>query len=305
MSVHPALLRSLALDAVAIEAVREFRRHGLEPILLKGRSIAERLYCDGTIRTYSDVDLLVPPGRHRQAGQVLAGLGFRDHMAGARDCERARHADAWIRPADGAVVDLHRTLSGVAGEPSLVWAVLCDHIRPLVIGAESVASLDDVGLALHLPLHAARQGWRAVKPLADLRLALAAFDHSVMDQAAELAGRLDALPDFVAGLRLLPEGEDLSARYGRGLRIPAAVVVRIATGERGTRFLSEVFAATGRRRLLVLAHHLFPSRMVLRHAMPLARRGRLALLAAYAVRLSSLAVALPAALRAWRVASRR
>jgi hypothetical protein len=66
-----------------------------------------------------------------------------------------------------------------------------------------------------------------------------------------------------------------------------------------------VFAVTGRRRLTVVAHRLFPSRMLLRHTMPLARRGRLAVLAAYAVRLLVMVVALPAAVRAWRTASQR
>ncbi|HET9518331.1 MAG TPA: nucleotidyltransferase family protein, partial [Actinoplanes sp.] len=281
----------------------EFRRHGIDSVLLKGRSIAHRLYGDSTTRTYADVDLFVAPDRHRHAGQVMAALGFHDYLAAARADERPQHADAWTRAADGAVVDLHRTLSGVPGDPARVWSELGAHVRPLVIGTEPVPVLDDVGLALHIALHATRQGERAAKPLADLELALATFDDATMDRAAELADRLGALPNFVAGLRLLPQGRRVAARYGQGLRVPAETAVRIATGQRGAVTLSRLSALPGRRRPITIARLLFPSPALLRRTTPLAQRGRLALPAAYAVRLVTMAVGLPAAVRAWRAAS--
>lgn len=303
---HPTL-RRLALDAVTVEVVREFRRYGIAAILLKGRSIAERLYPDETARPYRDVDLLVRPRERQRAGRLLANLGFVELMAGARDRERCPHADTWVRPATGAIVDLHVSLFGAGADPAVVWSTLCEHQATLTIGAQTVSILDDAGLALHIAMHAAQHGIASPQPMADLNAALATFDPTTMDTAAALAVRLDAMPAFVAGLRLVPGGQSLARVWGAGVAIPTATAVRAVHGGRagrGAGSVAQVLDASGWRRVPVVVGRTFPSRAAIRRSMPLARRGRIGLVAAYALRPLWLAISLPAAVRARRAALR-
>jgi hypothetical protein len=297
-------MRRLALDAAAVQVVRALRHDGIESILLKGRGIAERLYADEpSARGYIDVDLLVPSERHGQAGRVLAGMGYRDWTEGSRGHERCGYADTWYRASDGVVVDLHRSLYGVPADPAEVWAAMREHTRPLVLGSESLLGQDDVGLALTVVLHAAQHGQHESKPLADLVRALELFDEYTMDQAALIARRLEALPQFVAGLRLVPQGAALATRWGHGVRVPSTTAAWALSRVRGVGTLVLVRAAPFWRRPLVIVQRAYPSRALLRRSMPLARRGPLGLAAAYLLRPVWMAVRLPAALRAWRGAA--
>jgi hypothetical protein len=294
--------RRLTLDAVAVEVVREFRRHGIEPILLKGRSIADRLYAGAAERTYVDVDLLVAPTDHRRAGGLLEGLGFSDVLAGARRSERPKHAVTYARTVDGAAVDLHRTLPAAAAEPAVVWRALRERVRPLRVGSESLSALDDTGLMVHIAMHAAESGRHVAKPMADLARALAAFDASTIDSAADLAAQIGSLPQFVAGLRLVPAGRAWAAVLGDRVTIPALTAARALGGAWGSAKVGTVATEPWWHRPITVAHLVFPSRTMLRRSMPLARRGRLGLLAAYALRPLWMVVGLPAAVRSWRLA---
>jgi len=298
-----SVLRRLALDAAAVEVVRALRREGIDPILLKGRSIADRLYAGDSVRSYRDVDLLVAPEHHQQAGRIVAELGFVDVMAGARDHEHCAHSHTWRRPGDRAIVELHVTIPGARADPADVWSALGGHTRPLPIGAEVLLALDDTGLALHTAMHAAQHGVHEEQPLADLARALATFDRSTVQAAAELAVRIDAMPAFVAGLRLVPAGHAFADVLGRGVEIPATTAVRALTDVRGTDSIATVLAEPGRRRPLAVARLVFPSRTVLRRTTPLARHGVVGLVAAYTVRPLWMTVRLPSAIRAWRSAA--
>jgi hypothetical protein len=250
------------------------------------------------------VDLLVAPTDHGRAGALLTGLGFRDLMAGARDHERSPYADAFVRRADGAVIDLHRTLPAAAEAADAVWAALSGHTMTRCLATETVRVLDDTGLALHIALHAAVSGRSAAKPLDDLARALAAFDVPIMGRAATLATRIGALPAFVAGLALQPEGRALAAVLGLPTAVPAATAVRAMGGTRGTVSIAELLATPWWRWPSAVARRAFPSCTLLRRSMPLARRGRAGLVAAYSLRPFWLAARLPVAVVSWRAGKR-
>ena len=81
-------------------------RAGIAVILLKGISYAGWLYPDAAERPMSDVDLLVRPGDHARATELLvAALGYR-HAGPAIQRSPRHHAITLKRPQ--AAVDLHR-----------------------------------------------------------------------------------------------------------------------------------------------------------------------------------------------------
>ena len=71
-TLHAALLRREAATlAPAIEAAS-----GAAPVLLKGAGVTERLYEERRLRTYGDVDLLVPPRSLTAAVGAAVGAGW-------------------------------------------------------------------------------------------------------------------------------------------------------------------------------------------------------------------------------------
>ena len=209
-----ATLRALAVDAICSEVVTAWRAAGIEPILLKGPTIAQWLYPDG-VRPYGDADLLVDPARVLDAAAILSRLGFTpvDHHV-------SLHAHPWQR-ADGGEVALHGRLYGLHEPPDRVWPELSLWCEPFVVAGLPVRALTLPGRALHVALHAAQHA-ELDKPREDLRRALERAPEAVWHDATRLADRIGGLPTMVAGLGLSPEGVRMIER------LPLARAARLA-----------------------------------------------------------------------------
>jgi hypothetical protein len=297
-----AAARTLGADVTAAEAVESLHDAGCETIVLKGATFRRELHADGTLRRYSDVDLLVRSQDVGAAGAALAGLGFalvvdhRDHPTVTEP-----HAQEWQRPR-APKVDLHWRVPGVDAPAPDAWAVLRARTVAIPLGDTNVRGLDRAGIAFTVALHAAHHGRGSRKPLEDLARALAQFDRETWREAASLAERLDAIDAFAAGLRL----SDTGAALADELRLPAvrsaqrALMAASPPGAVGLLRMLE----TRDQRTRQLRETLFPPRELMRLEYPLARRGPRGLAAAHGVRLLVRAVALPAAIRAVRSARR-
>jgi hypothetical protein len=285
--------RTLALDAVAAEVVRELEREGIRSLVLKGPALKEWLYDGPGERSYRDIDLLVSdlPAAERE----LRGLGF-------RFVSEDPHARVWLR---GPInLDLHARVAGVRADPVVAFELLSAGAELLDVGRGSVWILPPHGRALHLALHAAQHGPSDDKALEDLRRGISRLPQELWVAAAELAGELDARPSFAAGLALLPQGRTLADVIGLPWREvaghtgdevpPVARGLVLLAGSRGFR------AKVG-----FLLQELFPTRTYLRATVPLARRSAFGLLLARAWRPVWLLVRLgPALFGLWRTRRR-
>lgn len=296
-----ATLASLHADVTAVEIITAMRRANVEPILLKGAAIALWIYPHGESRPYADTDLLVAPGERARAEAVLASLGFAKVIDDADTPGWRQAAHHWHRDRDGAEIDLHRSLVGVRATDQELWQVLCAQTEPLLLAGTSVRTMSPAARALHVALHASQHGRGMVKPLRDLELAVRVLPRDLWSQAVLLAERVQAQETMAAGLRLTPAGAALAA----DLRLPErhSRLTALHTGSRPAGAMSiEHFAAISgwRSRMWMIVRKLLPSRRLMRASCPLARRGRIGLLAAYAWRPLWVIGSLPAAVRAWR-----
>jgi hypothetical protein len=248
-----AVVRTLAIDHFAAEVVRAWREVGIEPILLKGPTVAEWLYPD-EIRLYGDADLLVEPERVWEAASVLERLGF------SPLAERvAAHAHPWHRP-DGASIDLHVQLFSTHATPSEAWRELQQWTEVVYLSSLPVQALNLPARALMVALHAAQHADEA-KPREDLRRALRITPEPAWREAAQLADRLGVLPTTAQGLALDPDGKRLIERLAlvRGAAIADNANAPLAIGV--ARFGE---APTARAKLGVLRDALWPSEQRLR-----------------------------------------
>jgi hypothetical protein len=276
----PAIV-ALRVDQITAEVVAALRVGGVQSILLKGPSIARWLYADGSPRSYIDSDLLVPPERQSLAEAVLAELGFESVLADEDTPGWQLAAHLWMRP-DGTQVDLHRTLVGIDAAPATVWKVLSTESRPMCVGGLTVEVLSRSAIAFHIALHAAQHGRADTARLEDLDRALSALGSEEWRDAAALSERLDAVPAFSTGLRLIPAGAELAARLDLPVAASTEASLRARNAPRGALGLEELARVRGlRAKLGLIARNMVPSPRFMRAWSPLARRGRIGLAAAY------------------------
>jgi Uncharacterised nucleotidyltransferase len=222
--------RTLAVDLATAQVVVGLREAQIPSILLKGPALARLLYDNDELRSYVDLDLLVPPAKLDGAGTVVSGLGFGIVVADAEIAgHRPLHAHEWLRSSDRVAADLHVTLSGAGAPPERAWEVLSAEAEPLLVGGVEVAALCPSAVALQVALHAAHHGPMRRKALEDLERALERLPEETWARAAQAATELDALPAFAAGLTLAPAGASLAGRLDLPAEWPAEVTLR-ATG---------------------------------------------------------------------------
>ena len=291
--------RSLSIDLLAAEVVTALAAARVRAVLLKGATIATWLYADGDARAYVDVDLWVAPDQFEAAEAVLASLDFTAPLAGASDLEQDEHARVWR--SERGLVDLHRTFLGIGASQETAWAVLTAETVTMMVGGTTVEALGVPARTLLVALHAAASGPHQTGPLADLARAVASVPEATWRDAADLARRVDALPALVAGLRLDERGRILADGLGGVGPVPLDVALRAAAAPPLAVDLARLAALPGvGPKLRLAARKAVPTPALMRVWSPMARRGRLGLVAAYGWRPVVMAWRMPAALGAVR-----
>jgi len=231
--------RNMLLAGVAEEVVRALATAGVRTIVLKGLDYETRLYHLTGARPTSDIDLLVPDQRRREAFGVLDRLGFEPRAAAPGFDEPDYHEVAWARK--GAEVDLHMALAPLARcriDYAAVWGEAEDfdlgQTKTLVLGRRhsavfhalhmaidhfDVPAIYLVDLAKLLPaaddLLAAQETarrWRCGRPLQTATALAAAF----------LPGWAEGMPP----IRVTAAARTVIAEYGTTRRLPRAAQVR-------------------------------------------------------------------------------
>jgi hypothetical protein len=274
----------LWLERLAADVVQRLRDEGIRAILIKGAALKRLLYGDGEPRPYGDVDLLVSPADHARTESILAKLGFTKYVDDADyPGHEPLHALPWTRgDASKPLVDLHTTLAGAMADRSAVWDTLREETDRLEVGGVEVEVLTPTGNALHVALHAAHHGRAARTPMVDLERALALLEPSVWERASVLASRIDATEAFAAGLRLNPDGAAVADRLHLSETTTLETALKARSAPRLAAGLARLGGVSGpRAKLALIARGMVPTAAWMRSRFPIARRGRLGLLAAY------------------------
>jgi hypothetical protein len=272
---------TLLVDRTTGEVWRALQGAGIPAILLKGPSIAGWLYDQPGTRAYGDADILVDPARLEESRRLLSRLGFQPRTP-VIPGDRPHPSGAWLRPRDRATVDLHSSITGVGVPPEVAWRILRKQMEPLEVAGVAVEVLSVPARAVHVALHAVQHGPRDAKPMEDLKRAVSRLSTETWAEAAVLAGSLEAVPAFAAGLRLVPEG----ARVTDHLRLPRSSSRELALRARGAPpgTLTVDWLMTRRgliAKLSLLARKLAPPPGFMRQWSSLARRGPAGLALAY------------------------
>jgi Uncharacterised nucleotidyltransferase len=291
------------VDALTAEVAGAFASEGIETIVLKGPVLAKWLY-PAEVRPYSDSDLMVAFENRVRAVGVLKRLGFSEHVPWMPTPLSLDPGGTAYSRAGSWMVDLHCQLPGLDGDPDAFWGRLATSAERQMIGGVQLRVPDREVVLMHVVLHAAHHANQVDgMPLEDLRRALACVEESEWADALELARVHEGVPAFAAGLRLLPEGEDLVRRLGLGEVRSLQHEVRREDNVMAEELYVLLSADVGiRRKLMVAAADVFPRPEYMRWWSPLARRGKLGLAGAYLWRALWVSGQAPRAIRTvWRI----
>jgi hypothetical protein len=165
--------------------------------------------------------------------------------------------------------------------------------------------LSPAARAMHVGIHAGQHGPGFAGPMADLERALEQLPLEVWERATALARRLEAVPMFAAGLSLQPKGKLILDQLGVAEGKTVEVSLRASTPPDLSLGFHRLASRPGLRpKIAFAARKLVPPPAWMRSCVPVARRGRLGLLAAYLWRPIWLLQRAGPGFRAWRRARR-
>ncbi len=288
-----------------VETVNALERAGVTVVVLKGVAISRWLYDTSTARPHADIDLLVSPAAIADAEQALERLGY-DQRGALLTGDRPWGETTWMRNDDGAMIDLHRILTGIELSPEGAWAILSEETEITTLRGTRIQVLNEAARTLHLALHAADHGVHNHQPLEDLARSLTRLPEELWEQAAVLAARLRATDALAAGLKLDPRGAELATRLGiaSAHSVESALRTdRFGGHALGLKWLLETPGA--RAKATFVRIKLAPPPSYLRTCSRMASRGKIGLALAYLWRPLHLArVSIPAGLALRRARAR-
>jgi hypothetical protein len=188
------LRRSLWFTAELARIMQHFKRSQLQVLPYKGPVLAQSLYGDPGLRSFSDLDFLISPADFDQAKQALTEIGYTPAADLTPAVERM-----WLRTGN------EREFDGAAGKNlvEIQWALLPHFYavdlnvedllaragRTVVAGCE-MPCLSPEDSLLVLCLHAAKHLWTRLIWLADIAetLRTQTFDYRLVSSRARALG---------------------------------------------------------------------------------------------------------------------
>ncbi|WP_310551268.1 nucleotidyltransferase domain-containing protein [Paenibacillus glufosinatiresistens] len=163
-------LQMLYFTAEMSKLGRLLSDHGIRCLFLKGPVLAQDLYGEVSLRTSSDLDVLVPVEMLDQAEALLASSGYiKDEYIRSvlNDWKWRHHHYAYVHSATGLKVEVHWRLNPTpALDPR--FDELWERKRVSTLSADPLYYLGREDLFFFLATHGARHGWSRVRWLLDI-----------------------------------------------------------------------------------------------------------------------------------------
>lgn len=233
--------RCLELTSELFALLDLFDLYHVPIIPFKGPVLAVQLYGDPAARSFSDLDVIVPPAHAVRALALLETRGYQLSPSLRRFPFRW-----WLRSTDhvqltgnGMIVELHWAL-GERGSLPMDPATLWSGLVPVRVGGRVVRTLSRDQLAIYLAAHGSKHAWERLEWIFDFGQLVRTsppLDWSRIAAAARRRGMERAL--FLA-LRLASDLMDLP--------VPEALAARVEGDRRVRELAGRVVASIGERR---------------------------------------------------------
>ena len=150
-----------------------FAGHGIEPLFVKGATLALLAHGSLALKTSWDIDMLVAPEQLAAARMILPEAGYRLDLPGIDDpvlidtAIRRSKETIWVNQARGTFLELHTALIEANG---LLRGVGTQSPRQMVTVAKesTLATLAPEQLLAYLCVHGTMHRWERLKWLTDV-----------------------------------------------------------------------------------------------------------------------------------------
>lgn len=168
-----ALRGDLVLERALLQSTARLDAAGIAHRTLKGPAVARTVYPDPALRSFGDVDVLVPGASYDRALAVLTAAGGTPAFREPRPGFTARFGKGVsVRLPDGLDVDLHRSLGAGPFGLAVVTDELFDGDRAVTVGARRLPVLSALHQWLHACYHVALSPrpprWTSLRDVAEL-----------------------------------------------------------------------------------------------------------------------------------------
>jgi len=304
MSVWPQFDAGAAMLRLAHAHVAHVLRNaGVPHVFIKGPSLEGWLLQPGE-RSFSDVDVLLPPSGEASARRALLEAGFVDTTMSNRPGEFVQHARTFRSSAHAYEVDVHREYPGLDTDPVGAWTALYADRVAMEVGHRTIPVPSPEWRALILVLTAARAGTLTNREVVALQRAVDRLSIRFWNSVAGRARKVQAVGPLRAGLTLADGGAALAVRIGLHQRPSAQWLLTARSAPPPAIELAALSALPWRARLHRVAAEAFPSPSFMRKQSPSADHTLASLLKAYARRWMSLIGRMPGYVSAVRTARR-
>jgi len=175
--------RSLFLSAELMRLLDGFADRGIPLLPYKGPTLAQQLYGDVALRSFSDLDLLVASGDVQRATDALESLGYAaDHPVPRRRraAHRALASEQMFRRTTGStLVELQWRIAPAYFSVDFNWDWLRSTAVRVPLGERQVPALAPEALLMALSVHGAKHCWESLVWIADIAQLLRS--HSGLD----------------------------------------------------------------------------------------------------------------------------
>nr|WP_084375022.1 nucleotidyltransferase family protein [Neobacillus soli] len=164
------IFRMLQLSGESEKISKLFSSYQISTLFLKGPVLAADLYGDVSLRTSSDLDILIPIEKLNQAEDILLNKGYiKDDyfLTVLNDWKWRHHHITFFHPQKKIKVEIHWRLNpGPAKEPK--FDDLWKRKRVSTLTSQPIYTLGLEDLFLFLVSHGARHGWSRLRWLDDI-----------------------------------------------------------------------------------------------------------------------------------------
>lgn len=151
-----SMMVALRLEQRLVQVSAVLAGAGIDHRVLKGAAVAALVYPDPALRSFGDVDLLIPAGRFAEAVQLLDAQGYRRLWPEIHRGYDARFGKgATLRDDDGVELDLHRTFALGPFGHGVDAATVFANPSSFTLAGETLLALEADMMFLHACYHAA------------------------------------------------------------------------------------------------------------------------------------------------------
>lgn len=150
-----AMITCLRLERLLLDTIDTLEGEHLDPLVIKGPSVARLRYGDPSMRPFGDIDLLVPAAQLDAAFAVLESAGHRRRYPQPRPgFDRQFGKGAAFVTEDGLEIDVHRTFATGAFGVTVDADEAHRDPRTFELGGRTVRTLGDAPTLVSLAMHA-------------------------------------------------------------------------------------------------------------------------------------------------------